>query len=355
MKKVFSFGFGKGSRRGWSGYILRSLSVEKSVKIQNTQKIDMCGIYFHAKNSNCSCFSDQDQTKVLQLNRNRGPNAEKRVDRQSQNWNLQFNGFLLWLRGSSPQVQPLVQENGDVLLWNGDAFNDAQLNTNETSDTEIIAQRLSKASSEDEILKVFAQLEGPGAFVFFCQRFNTVWFGRDILGRHSLLIDVQPCHCILTSVAFRDSAFSEVEALGIYQMDLEVNSTMIALSPWANWKSVSQSTFQLYPSIQSILSKELSSEKLGKVYSSIQQYLDCPEGADYVHQLQCNLEVAVSERMQAQPKLCKNCCLKPKKEHSACSHCKTAILFSGGLDSTILALLAAKQFGNEPFLILKSI
>ena len=181
---------------------------------------------------------------------------------------------------------------------------------------------------------------------------NTVWFGRDILGRHSLLIDVQPCHCILTSVAFRASSFNEVEALGIYQMNLNGTSTTIGLSPWANWKSVDPTVawtvpIQYHPSITSTL-QTLSPEKLDIAYTGIQQYLDSIEGADYVHQLQSNLEMAVSERMQAQPKLCKNCCLKhnQQQQQHRCIHCKTAILFSGGLDSTILALLAAKQFSD---------
>ena len=71
-------------------------------------------------------------------------------------------------------------------------------------------------------------------------------------------IDLQPCHCILSSVAFRDSTFSEVEAFGIYHMNLALGSTTLGLSPWANWKS-NKSTIQSYPSVRSILSqKQLS-------------------------------------------------------------------------------------------------
>lgn len=247
-----------------------------------------------------------------------------------------------------------MDENGNVLLWNGDVFNEASLSVEAVehkSDTESIASRLSKASSSStEILQVFTQLEGPGAFIFYNRKMNTVWFGRDILGRHSLLIDVQPCHCILTSVAFRASSFNEVEALGIYQMNLNSTSTTMGLSPWKNWKTVDPTAawtvpVQFYPSITSTL-QTLSLEKLDRAYTSIQQYLDSIEGADYVHQLQSNLEKAVSERMQAQPKLCKNCCWKYNQQQQ-CIHCKTAILFSGGLDSTILALLAAKQLSDD--------
>ena len=124
----------------------------------------------------------------------------------------------------------------------------------------------------------------------------------------------------------------------------------MGLSPWKNWKTVDPTAawtvpVQFYPSITSTL-QTLSLEKLDRAYTSIQQYLDSIEGADYVHQLQSNLEKAVSERMQAQPKLCKNCCWKYNQQQQ-CIHCKTAILFSGGLDSTILALLAAKQLSDD--------
>ena len=87
-------------RRGiW--YNLRSFFTQSKCQTQNIQTIiNMCGIYFHAKKSNCFCFSEQNLKSVLRLNSYRGPNDEDIHTVQSKNWELQFNGFLLWLRGT---------------------------------------------------------------------------------------------------------------------------------------------------------------------------------------------------------------------------------------------------------------
>lgn len=35
---------------------------------------------------------------------------------------LRLAGCVLWTQGDKPVPQPLVDENGNVLLWNGDIF-----------------------------------------------------------------------------------------------------------------------------------------------------------------------------------------------------------------------------------------
>ena len=72
----------------------------------------------------------------------------------------------------------------------------------------------------------------------------------------------------------------------------------------------------------------------------------------YVNNLLNVLNQAVKERIEAQPGLCKNCIKeylsgdkmeKKKNSFQQCQHSNIAILFSGGLDSVVLTVLAAQM------------
>lgn len=56
------------------------------------------------------------------------------------------------------------------------------------------------------------------------------------------------------------------------------------------------------------------------------------------------LEKSIQLRLNRQPNKCKEC-LNNKTD--VCNHCTVGILFSGGLDCTILALLADKYLPKE--------
>lgn len=56
------------------------------------------------------------------------------------------------------------------------------------------------------------------------------------------------------------------------------------------------------------------------------------------------LEKSVKARVQMQPNRCKMCI---KNCNTMCKHCTTGILFSGGLDCTILAMLADKYVPRD--------
>lgn len=52
------------------------------------------------------------------------------------------------------------------------------------------------------------------------------------------------------------------------------------------------------------------------------------------------LDQSVKERCEATPLLCKSCCKPDQPIGLCCDHPKIGILFSGGIDCTILAILA---------------
>lgn len=62
-----------------------------------------------------------------------------------------------------------------------------------------------------------------------------------------------------------------------------------------------------------------------------------------VIQIQKLLEKSIKIRLEAQPQKCKDCIHKT----ITCVHCTVGILFSGGLDCTILAFLADKYLPKD--------
>ncbi|EER14298.1 asparagine synthetase, putative [Perkinsus marinus ATCC 50983] len=88
------------------------------------------------------------------------------------------------MRGSQGAVQQPYCTDDHILLWNGELFND-ELNGPSRSDTIEVFDRL--CATEEPIIALEA-LKGPFAFVYYDARRGEIWFGRDRLGRRSLLL-----------------------------------------------------------------------------------------------------------------------------------------------------------------------
>jgi asparagine synthetase B (glutamine-hydrolysing) len=139
---------------------------------------------------------------------------------------------VLALRGNHVTIQPFIDpSHGSVLCWNGEAWklgsesiegNDGQL----LFDTLMRASCTQKCASESTaaILNVLQTVSGPFAFVFVDKIHSQLYFGRDRLGRRSLLykIDADSHSLHLSSVGDPTSGpWLEVEADAIYQLSCE--------------------------------------------------------------------------------------------------------------------------------------
>ncbi|KAF9111717.1 Asparagine synthetase domain-containing protein 1 [Mortierella sp. AM989] len=153
---------------------------------------------------------------------------------------LEFYGAVLHLRGDTVTRQPHISKSGNVLIWNGEIF-DGIFVGNHQNDGQILMDQLEAISEQDNeehtklFLGVMAKIEGPYAFVYYHASSLKIYFGRDCLGRRSLLwhkrnkeetegksLDLP---FILTSVgysSFRSDllALDEVPADGIYGLRL---------------------------------------------------------------------------------------------------------------------------------------
>lgn len=110
-------------------------------------------------------------------------------------------------------------------------------------------EQLENATTEIDLLKVFVNIEGPFAFVYYRASTKKIWFARDCLGRRSLLwYKSKNGPFLLSSVGKandtenEDGTWEEVPANGIYCIDLNDTATdgdilsacgrSIKLHPW---------------------------------------------------------------------------------------------------------------------------
>jgi asparagine synthetase B (glutamine-hydrolysing) len=124
------------------------------------------------------------------------------------------------------------------LCWNGEAWSIAGQPT-QGNDTVAVFELLSTAASQsfgtipsaqdasDNIARQMAAIAGPYAFVFFDKHAGRVYLGRDFLGRRALLWRTNDSGDLLISSVTsgsHDNAWSEIEADGVYCIDLNVPS-----------------------------------------------------------------------------------------------------------------------------------
>lgn len=195
----------------------------------------MCGIFasvsaasfvLPSKNLQaCLCRRGPDHSGLLQSSRHEADDPSV---------SLSFFSTVLSLRGGHVTAQPLSEpDSQSVLCWNGEAWKIAGQDV-EGNDGEVILSLLSAAArtsslvlSIDKVLDVLRSIAGPFAFVFFDKSHDLIFFGRDCLGRRSLLHKsddiTQTLQFSSLSVAPHVGWF-EVEADGIYILDLGAQS-----------------------------------------------------------------------------------------------------------------------------------
>ncbi|KAL3367730.1 hypothetical protein AABB24_008870 [Solanum stoloniferum] len=115
---------------------------------------------------------------------------------------LQFIGATLQLRGINPIIQPLVDISGNILVYNGEIFGGIQMSS-DNNDTEVLMQHLglccphvssphNKAHTSGDrqctVPELLSRIKGPWALIYWQSSSRILWFGRDAFGRRSLLV-----------------------------------------------------------------------------------------------------------------------------------------------------------------------
>ncbi|KAK8044748.1 asparagine synthase-domain-containing protein [Apiospora rasikravindrae] len=192
----------------------------------------MCGIHATISVAKHTELSEN----LRQLLINRGPDHLGLVEREISlpsvapdlRIALNFTSTVLALRGDHVAKQPFQHDESDsVLCWNGEAwkFGDEVVSGN---DGEAIFARLAQcdrsAAADDRqahIVNILRKIQGPFAFVFYDSVGHCLYFGRDRLGRRSLLVREEPDGQSLSFSSVADSpatGWEEVQANGIYSV-----------------------------------------------------------------------------------------------------------------------------------------
>ncbi|SMR45527.1 unnamed protein product [Zymoseptoria tritici ST99CH_3D1] len=278
----------------------------------------------------------------------RGPDAASAVcirDRGSQAF-ITCHSTVLSLRGSRTTNQPFRKADSEsTLCWNGEAWkirgerpdgNDTTRIFDVLQEAALNAQGDDLTEATTAVAKALAEVAGPYAFVFFDDEHSRIFFGRDLLGRRSLLrsIDAEG-NILLCSVTdgLESTAWSEVEADGIYCIDLtsEPSTDPGEVERWGGY-TVVKVPYQYMASRSDNSTSVIPELSLNRDLSSVSLFID--ENSQSVGHLESLLRESVSLRVLEIPEPPRRGTDKGDRKRA-----KLAILFSGGLDCTTIARL----------------
>ncbi|KAK4779918.1 hypothetical protein SAY87_016024 [Trapa incisa] len=307
---------------------------------------------------------------------------ESEVDHDTDNRNHCFKNFLgemhfigatLQLRGVEPVPQPFVDDSGNILVYNGEIFGGILIEK-DCNDGETLLQYLGgccPCSSHDfsgsckvlekksSVPEVLSQIKGPWALIYWQECSKTLWFGRDALGRRSLLVhwpSQQDSRFLLSSVSptsvdhisdiklelgLTQLNFWEELPCGIYS--IKINTTYPDVHLYGGIKKHEWSNSMLK---ELILWERLYVEPIEgdsrkhdmkSTFVPAGPYLSEPPKASVLHPAEIVLSALRDSVMRRtslntffQGVICDG-----RKQHAV----PVAVLFSGGLDSMILAAL----------------
>uniref|UniRef100_A0A2K6FMI7 Asparagine synthetase domain-containing protein 1 n=1 Tax=Propithecus coquereli TaxID=379532 RepID=A0A2K6FMI7_PROCO len=348
----------------------------------------MCGICCSVSFSIDNFSKDLKEDLLYNLKR-RGPSSSKQLLKSDVNYQCLFSGHVLHLRGVLT-AQPLEDERGNVFLWNGEVFSGIKVEAEE-NDTQIMFNYLSSCKSESDILSLFSKVQGPWSFIYYQASTHYLWFGRDFFGRRSLLwhfSNLGKSFC-LSSVGTQTSGvanqWQEVPASGVFRIDLKSPTisrcVVLKLYPWKYISreniveecvnSLTQISADL-PAFVSVVANEakLYLEKpiiplnmllpqtplethcsnissIPTTRETLQVFLADGHTKEVVQQFIDVLSVAVERRVLCLPR---DENLAPNEVLKTCERkANVAILFSGGIDSMVIATLADRHIPlDEP-------
>ena len=217
----------------------------------------MCGIFFSLSNEDHLAPNEE----LLDALRKRGPDSMGTISRTvivqpttsastlTQSRFLTFVSTVLSLRGDSVINQPLEDPtSGSLLCWNGEAWkigdkfvqgNDAKavfdllLQASQSCSNYPQDGSFSSDQGLQNVIQAIGSITGPFAFVYYDARCRRVFYGRDVLGRRSLVIERYGAVSLAiasVSDATEADGWDEVEADGVYMLDFEGNEA--SHIPW---------------------------------------------------------------------------------------------------------------------------
>ncbi|XP_030025056.2 asparagine synthetase domain-containing protein CG17486 isoform X2 [Manduca sexta] len=224
--------------------------------------------------------------------------------------------------------------------------------------------------SEQEIINILKLLKGPFSIIYYNKATNDLFFTRDKIGRNSLLFHINNKSFVISSVLSR-KYYECVEVPATHIHVLNLRSNIISLHPWdcealssekhdlEDWFNILQSRQMLsdeqfvleYHSTQNLFNEDNVVEYIQTIADTIKCKLTLMKKImeqsvinETIFKITKLLEKSVEIRLKRQPAKCKLCITL---NALICHHSSVGILFSGGLDCTILAFIADKYISQE--------
>ncbi|KAI4908478.1 uncharacterized protein J4E92_010877 [Alternaria infectoria] len=296
----------------------------------------MCGIFFSLSRTG-HVIPDANTQRLL---RNRGPDStgqhqtiiESSAKDVSTRLHATFLSTVLALRGNDIVEQPLRDDTtGSVICWNGEAWSIAG-QAIDGNDSKLVFTKLldactgTREASMRRVIELLSVVRGPYALVFYDASHQRIYYGRDCLGRRSLLQkSTLDGTLVLSSVCDNASgeSWAEVEADGIYVVDVELadptsDSFPVTRVPHcrSDQEEDSELSFTLpFPAMNQTIDSNSASQDAGAV-----------------EQLRASLERSLQLRTQHIREA-----VTGESKLGVSGETRVAVLFSGGLDCTILA------------------
>ncbi|CAH7689466.1 asparagine synthase-domain-containing protein [Phakopsora pachyrhizi] len=212
-----------------------------------------------------------------------------------------FYASVLHLCGSRPISQPMSSNRSDSLfLWNKDCG-------------QILFERLEDQSDCILVLDVMKGVKGPYALISYNSKDKKIWFGRDPLGRN------------LTPSLFVASHFDQGLALRL----VEVSANLLSYVQVEGKEALRVTEVDCLMD-QMVLNRDIPDKQDQLKFVQLEDQPSSPEFLKASRLLRVTLEDLVKRMVTGISSLHQ----KTEKES------RVAVLFSGGLDCTTLALLA---------------
>ncbi|RDW94110.1 asparagine synthetase domain-containing protein [Aspergillus mulundensis] len=321
----------------------------------------MCGIFFSLSAAENPVLLDKDLRYLLTK---RGPDEGSysigvrgaglnlfNHEGSGRIW-LSFASTVLAMRGEDIIRQPLTDSGrtGSIFAWNGDAWKIDGQPIPERNDTQIVFNHFLQATTQDyssedynavsnpvqRMADAISKITGPFAFVFYDAVNFRLYFGRDCLGRRSLLWGLDEAGnftlCSLSD-ASSPSSFQEVEADGIYMIEFEDDQNADPEpAPAAGPLRFDIKNIQKIPWSHEVLPTYHMISPIPPMNKAVPEGIPSPltTTSSVLSELERRLRQSLALRIQ-------NVRDPP---FGGEGNVKIAVLFSGGLDCTLLARLA---------------
>ncbi|GAM83530.1 hypothetical protein ANO11243_015180 [Dothideomycetidae sp. 11243] len=323
----------------------------------------MCGIFLSVAHNTAHPVS----VALHDLLKHRGPDSQHCLQIELRGshdpLHLCCVSSVLSLRGDRTVEQPIAEHLDDshfkqtsLLCWNGEAwaFAGTSIRGNDSShvfQTLCHVSRLCKdtsaASPEIAVAEALASYTGPFAFAFYDHLFRRLYCGRDFLGRRSLLFSKNGCGSLLiSSVPDGRDHWQEFEADGLYWVELDSThkgqSLEFRKTPY--W-CCDEKTRSLRYASSSVLKLPSPMPALDDYTPILNLDAECPP-AEAVQRL---LMQALRPRLLSIPQR------RSKALHRSENAARLAILFSGGIDCTLLARLSHDVLESDEYIDLLNV